>query len=285
MAMALLWHWVRVNGMQEGRDWMCRILSADDEHGKLSEVLRARLTLGIGILACYQGEGVLSVQLIQGALDTLTRNSAWRSVAQGRWALGFAMYGKGELDEAIVILKESLEFFDTHGHRWWCAAVLNLLGFAYCAVGDYEAALAAFERNDEIWTAFADGDNYVHLELGFARVAWRRGELARALEIYCRCVRGFPDREHRRGVAYAIEGLARVKVAEAQWELAAQLFGVAGRMREELSLTLDAVDMRDHEVCVEELSRALGDRLSSEWHIGYSVAPRESVDWVLERVA
>lgn len=285
IASSLTWFWIRTNCMQEGRDWMERILAADREFQSLTRVLRARVRLAVGCLACYQDEMALSVALIRDALEELVSLSAWTAVAHGRWALGFAMYGVGEFGEAIRMLNESLLYFDEYGHSTWIAAALNMLGFAYCEVGDYDRALDMFARNDEIWTANNDRDNYAFLELGRARIAWRRGELEKAHELYARVVRTFPDREQRRGVAYAVEGLARVKAAQRQWEPATQLFGAAKRLREEMSLRQDAADLQAHEACVAALSHNLGDRMGAEWQLGYSVPPRAIVEWVLERVA
>ncbi len=93
--------------------------------------------------------------------------------------------------------------------------------------------------------------------LGF--VALRRGDLARARELF-ESSRGLSERVGWvEGVNYALEGLAAVLVGEGRFAEAAEALGGAERVRRETGVSLEPLERKVHDETLAAVRAAIGD--------------------------
>ena len=193
--------------------------------------------------------------------------------------MGFAQYLTGAYDEARELLERSLHAFESRNLVWWSGATYNLLGFTECAANNLEQAEAYFQASSEKWKATSDRIVATHNQLGLARVYWKRGEVDRSQEAYRRCMREFQGSGDTRGLAYSIEGLARVSASCGKHSLGARLMGISQKLRETQGRRLDFADSTLHRDTKSGLEKALGLRFDVEWKAGHRLSPEAGIEY------
>lgn len=275
MVTSLTWFWVGRGRVAEGIGY---VRQARQMLGEANEGTAGRLLLSEGILSCYWDDAEPAIKLLKRAIPALEPGPLATSA---RWALGFANYLTGAYDEARELLQSSLEEFERIGSAWWCGATNNVLGFTECASGHLAESERYFLASTENWRVTADRVVPTHNALGLARVYWKRGEYARAEQTYRECLHKFEAVGDRRGVAYAIEGLARVSASVERHAMAARLLGISEALRESQGRRLDYADSFLHQATRKTLEQALGSRFEVEWRVGHGLTMEAGVRYAI----
>jgi len=267
---SLTWLWVFHGGLTEGRHWVQYARARIDPNDKAA---LAQLDLSEGILACYRDEGDEAIHHIAAASELFEELGDSHGLNQTLWATGYAEFVRGNFPAAREVMTRSLAGTNPVGTGWWMAACHNLLGFTEYGENNLDQAESHFHASKEIWERIGERMVTSHSDLGLAKVAWSKGKLSEAEQLYKSTLQRFVQREDYRGITYSVEGLARVSVSFERFSLAARLLGAAQRLRETHHLHLDATDSRLHDEAVEVVKAKLTRRFDAEWSIGYGLNP------------
>ena len=250
LASSLFRFWEAHNMIVEGYGWLTRLLSRPSP----ANFERAAALHAAAALGSYLGEYERSGRYGREALAVFEQIGDERGTSTALNELGVLASYEGDFTEAKRLLEESLVIKRRLGDDWMTANSIMNLGLVAGWGGDHareyglhEEALALFERSGErIGIAIANHN--------LAHAAMRLGRLGEALERHVASLRLFDEIGDTDGCAESADGLAMLANAHGDHALAAQLFGLATRLREEsgtLSPTAQRAEV-EHEL---ELTR------------------------------
>ena len=269
LAGALWRFWMQRGYLREGRARLEAALTRPEAQ-EMSQA-RGDALNGAGGLAYRLGESETARRFFEQALDI-------RRALGDRWGAAMSLNNLGkvateyERDPAAArkYLEESLAILRELGDRQGFALVLSNLGETLHEQGEYEAARTLFEESLVIQREIGDAYETAQslYSLGLAATAMGDHTAARA---YLR--EGLEIRRElgdRQGFAESLESLADLSVAEApasgdpgreDLKQAAQIWGAAERLREELGSPIVPSDLPQHERYIAAAREALGEEL------------------------
>jgi predicted ATPase/DNA-binding SARP family transcriptional activator len=179
------------------------------------------------------------------------------------------------LDEAMTLQRQL-------GSKAGMAWVMESYGNLAFRQGDYERARACFEESFALNAAAGQHDYWSRVKL--AHIAARQGQWVQARSTFAEVIQGFSEARISNGVAYSMEGLAGLAVAEGQPERAVRLVGWADAIRQAIGDFRPPVEQKtvDGDVAVarSQLNEAVfaaayaeGQRLTMEQAIAYALEP------------
>ncbi len=215
-------------------------------------------------LAMYRELGHVSG--IAGALGSLAQQAYW----DGDYVTPMAW-----LDEAKTMAREL-------GSKSGQAFVMQNYGSLALRQGDYERARAYYEESIALSEAAGWYEDWAAVGLG--HVALRQGKLAEAQARFEESLRRFHEAQVSIGIAYNLEGLAGLAVAQGQPERAVRLLGWADAIRETIGDFRPVVEQRvvdgDLALIHAQLDAATfaavyadGRRLTTEQAVAYALEP------------
>lgn len=260
--------------------------------------LRAKALYWVGRMALRQGQLRPAQAELAESLDLYRGLGDRRGLALTLSDLGSVLMWQGKYSEAETALEESLAIRREFGEAWWIAQTLNNLGmtryrcgdydaassnFAEClqyfrqtgaemplawplgglgqlalGAGDYAAARPLLQESADIWRRhkFAWALAYRLNDLGL--LSWLMKDYAAARRIHAESLAISREIGDERGLAFALEGLARVTAAEGDSLHAAALVGAAAARWDTSGATLSRLEQGVHESLVERLRGELG---------------------------
>ncbi len=275
LASGLIYMSVHAGFPPEGREFVRRIR----ETLKLSERQLARLNLAEGNQACFQEDPVRGRELIRLALPVIEAGGFERQAAGARWVLGYAAYLSGEYEECVAAAEQMGSGLGAYTGRWQ-AYQRNLLGIAYCELGELDLAEEKLKLAQKSWQDLGDSIPVDFCRLSLARVAWKQGKLEHAWTEYQEVAARFGKWRDSRGTAYAAEGLGRVAADLGRFEVAARLLGGAQRICESIGLGRDYANTQATKHAEALCLRGLGSKYESEWQVGYRISPEQLPEWI-----
>jgi non-specific serine/threonine protein kinase len=252
--------------------------------GTVAPEVRAKALTGACELADWQGDYVPAVAAGEQAVAIWRTLDDGPGLAQALMSLSLALI-QVDVERAETIAAESLDLFRSLGDDRHAAAVLDCLGVAAYARGDYAAAAARMEQglplaraaNDPEFLGSLLGDlGHVSLVMGDHRRV--RAYLGEGLAIH----RAAGDRYW---IAWCLTCLAGVAV-DSQPTRAAELFGVAAALREDVGAPLRPSVEAVYAPILAKTQEALGDAaFAAAWARGHALPLEAAVAEALAIVA
>ena len=212
----------------------------------------------LGAHAELTGDFSEAARLHTEALHMAEELGLWPEVASELGWLGWTAVRTGDYAEAHEYGERALRLASEQGHRPSQALAELVLGFAARRTGDLDVAekrlqslVDAARRQDEPVLYLS----VVLEELGFTLEL--RGELDAARALHAEAFRIAREYESRRGMCWALEGLAATLLD--QPELAARLLGVAGAARAAEGHLVSPAESADIERVAAAARAAVGD--------------------------
>jgi tetratricopeptide (TPR) repeat protein len=211
----------RVEGLRSDFDACERLLTQAEALAGSSDVVRIRIDLERGRKLRSSGEGAAALPLFEAAFDRASASGHWFLAADAAHMAAIADEGvAGEWTERGLELAEA-----EPDAAYWTGPLLNNLGWRYYERGEYESALAAFER--ALAVREQDPDRPAEVEIAryavgkTLRVLGRAEEAAPLLE---QCIANSePDFYFHEELSEVYKALGRDDEAAQQAELAARL--------------------------------------------------------------
>jgi ATP/maltotriose-dependent transcriptional regulator MalT len=200
-----------------------------------------------------------------------------RAIADALHSLGQVLVSQGEFARAIPLYEEAIPLYRAIGGGL-AAFPLVSLGVAFAQGGDAGAAgepLRAGLAEHRAW-GNSWGAAFALRALGdLARAA---GDEAVAIKHLVECIAAWSVNGFRRGVAYALVGLAAVTTSRGRPEPAVRLLGAAEGLSEGYVATLWRTERAAYESTVAAARDTLGEeRFEAAWAAGRAMGMEEVV--------
>jgi tetratricopeptide (TPR) repeat protein len=263
--------WWKHGFFSEGRTWLASALAQVDE--QVPAPARAKALHGAGSLALEQHDFDAAAELLEAGLALYQELGDKRGCAWTISELGHLALYQGEDERAATRYAEGLalsrELGDTYNSAW----ALSHLGTVALRRGALDQAgemlgqsLALFQR-----LSHTAGIASVRNQLG--RVALRAGEIAKARALLKESLAIFQELGQKRNIALSLVYLAIVSSQEQQAELAAQMFGAAERLLNDIGAVLDSVDQAEYDRGVAGVRTQLDPAaFAAAWEAGRALA-------------
>jgi tetratricopeptide (TPR) repeat protein len=211
----------RVEGLRGDFDRCERLLEQAEGLAGSSEVAKVRIDLERGRKLRSSGDGAAALPLFEAAFDRARASRQWFLAADAAHMAAIA-------DERVAVAwtEQGLELAAAQpAAAYWEGPLLNNLGWHYYERGEYESALAAFER--ALAVRERDPDRPAEIEIARYAVGKTLRALGRADEaapLLEQCIANSePDFYFHEELAEIYKALGRNEEAERQAQLAAGL--------------------------------------------------------------
>lgn len=316
---AALWRFWHVRGhLSEGRRWLEEALSLDG--GEPS--LQARVLSGGAELAHSQGDLDRAEELREEALALSRQLGDEVQIGAALNGLAFVLRRRGEFARARAMHQEALELYRKLDDRWGVGRSMDLLGRAAAFQGDYAAALPQLEEGLRIWWEVGDREGIAEStavtgmaalgrgdygtarsllqkargimeELGdprgiakmtvaLADVDLNDGDHGAAQALYEEALALLKDVGDKWWMAWCLEGIAEVAVAQRRPERAVRLFGAAEALRGAIGAPrppgFRSYCERDLAAARDSLDEAA---FENTWEEGRIMSPEQAIEYAL----
>jgi predicted ATPase len=271
LASSLFRFWEAHNMIVEGHRWLTRLLARPSP----TSFARGAALHAAAALGSYLGEYETSREYGCQALSVFEQLGDERGMATALNELGVLASYEGDFVEAEGFLEASLVIKKRLGDDWMTANSTMNLGLVAGWRGDHARG---YELHTEGLTLFEKAGERIGIAIAnhnLAHAAMRLGRLDEALERHVSSLRLFDEIGDTDGCAESVEGLAMLANACDDCARAAQLFGLATRLREE-SGTQSPAPQRDE--VERELELARGRLEASEFEASRHAGRELTVD-------
>ena len=266
-----------LGNLEEAKTWSEATHSGWTDLG--NKVRLAAEPLFVARVAALQGDYDRARELASQAADLAHRGGEMTTVPGAALLMGKLAWMCGDHGEASRRLSESLDMARAQARLGAAARAQVRLALVACEQGAYDRAEALC---GEAQGSLPEGDQSgTRLALSaLARIALCRGEAARAVELYRKCLDGPMRWQHRPVGAEAAEHLAWALAADGQAEEAARLLACAAHEREDMGIVLSPVDRPYHERALEAVRQALDDAVfATAWAAGEAMGLEQALEW------
>lgn len=243
---------------------------------------RAVALICLGTVAIKQGEYARAAPFFEQSLALARETGDDQSVTVSIRSLALVELVQGNVERATEMLEESLALARRRGDRSSVVAALGNLGFIALRTGRLEAAGASFQESlalarqmrDKLWTSMS------LLNLGV--VAGAQGDRSGALRYYQESIVLCRELGNRLNAVSCLEEIGTIARDLGQTEQAAQIFGSAAALRENLRAPLMDVEREEHEPHVAAARAALGeDAFERCWSLGQRMTIDDAIAFAL----
>ncbi len=246
--------WTMQSHLEEGRVWLDRVL-ASGRIDSLPPGLRAGLFNSRGAIAFYQQDYAEARKCFQMALTLAEESSdAWGS-AFALDGLGAEAANRGDLSGAAAYSSASLSLSRAAGYAWLEAITLINLGEIARLQGQEDQAAVCYEQSLSLLRQEGDGSFTAVALINLAQLAINAENWQRARALACESLQLGVRTEQPRIIAHSLDKLAAVAAYHGDPRLAGNLFGAAGRLRDEHGISIQPADRDDY---VRMIDRARG---------------------------
>ena len=319
-----VWRYWQLRGyLNEGRDWLSQILSAEPP---LPPPWQAKTLKGAGVLAWYQGDyddaaaafetglqlyeqlddpdgianmtnnlGVLALHQgrYEEAIDMLEQSLVLRRKLDDAWGmatclnnLGAAAGRLGHNERAAGYYRESLTLSRKLGNQILTAMLLTNLGDVALEQGQDRQARALFEESLALRRQLGEKVGIGQTQMRLAQMAHQQGRREQAYRIYAECLELFAEMGDREHHIACLQGIAEAAAGDGEVQRAAALWGAAEGLREELGLPLPPGKLSELQGLQDATHARIEDGLWQQaWQIGRSLSLEQTLALARETVS
>ena len=265
LAGALGHFWVTRGTFGEGLGWLAPLLEradAGDGESLVPPDIYAKAALVRSHLAWRTGDAAVAEASAERALGRYRLLGDRGGTGRTLRILANIRVMRREYGAAGQFLEEAAELLRADNARVDLAWVLNSLGeIARVAAGDYGRAEGYYREALAIGQGAGIREGLATWQGNIGMVLLRQGRIDEAIRLIREGLGLRIALQHRRGLAVGLEEAAAVAVATDRWGEAAQLYGAAERLREELGSprAADPADDAEHRRHIDAARRRLGD--------------------------
>ena len=232
----------------------------------------------LGLVAHLQGDYQQAESRLTEGLLLLRELGDVPGVADSLNHIGRLPHVRRDWMRATGLFEEALDFYREIGDEEGVASTLNNLGLVAYDRGEYERAIHLHEESCSIHAALGTrlGSGIGRYDLGNA--LYGVCEHGRAGEAYQEALRLLLGAGDKALIAFCLEGLGRVALAEGQPERAIRLWGAADKLRSAIQAPLPPPDRPLHERTAAHARGALGESaFQAAWEAGQRMTLEEAV--------
>jgi predicted ATPase/DNA-binding XRE family transcriptional regulator len=207
---ALSHFWYVREHHSESRMWLQSAL----ERGSATSAARAKVLVGAGRLAWFQGEFARVNTLVEESLTLYQSLGDDEGAAFALLVLGRTAVSQGNRARGETLVEESLALFRQQGNTWGIARALIVLGDGALFERDVDRAMSRFQKALDIARDLEDAEGVALSLLYLGRAAHMRGDDARSNTLLEESLVVFKDSVDSRGIAEVLLELGRVARAQ-----------------------------------------------------------------------
>jgi predicted ATPase/DNA-binding SARP family transcriptional activator/Tfp pilus assembly protein PilF len=291
-------YWSIRGYLDEGLDWLRRLLESAGPIGEIlpgvramalstqgylawlrgdyatartshAEALRIRTESGdsggiadslyyLGITAYRQEHYSEARELLERSLQIATERSDSAGISRVLLNLGNLAYEAQDFDEAARFLAQSLEIEQRLGNRRRIADALNNLGLVAAARGDYASAADQFRRSLEIKRELLDNYGTAVALTNLGGAVRRLGDLSQARSLLTEGLALAYRIGNRHILTFYLFHLAMLAVSDGDLERAAYLLSASVREQQEIGSSFNSPENEEYEATLRRLRSELG---------------------------
>jgi non-specific serine/threonine protein kinase len=280
-AAALFRFWERRGHYQEGCAWLRQALECAVD---APAVQRGRALNALAFLLWRADDADAARPIAEQALALLRESGTARDIGQALLNLGMIAYFREEPILAVACMEESVLFARQAESVSQVCLGLAFLGrtLLWARGPDYPRTAHVLEES----LALAEGaqGRYAagHALMTLGDLAWRKGDVERALSQWRRALGLRAALADRRGIGGSLERLAWGLAARQRFAGAVWFFAAAEAQHQALGLRLRHDEVADHARLVTAARRQLGPAFDTLWSDGRSTAPEDVVGQALD---
>jgi predicted ATPase/DNA-binding CsgD family transcriptional regulator/transcriptional regulator with XRE-family HTH domain len=276
LALALVPFWEGHSHLSEGRRWLETVLALPPL--SMTASLRARLLVGVGRLAQWQGDLDAAESYLDESLAASRAAEHRQGIAEALAWLGVVQRRRRASAIAVELLEESLRLYQEVGEAAGVAFVLLSLGVTVGNQGDARRAHALLEQSLMCYRQLGDV-RYVAITLTMLGSAARMlGEPERAAVLLREGLAGHRQVGDRAFMAESLRQLVRL-APERQPARAARLLGAAEALRDALGAALAPTNRTTDERTAATIRAQLSDaEFAAAWAAGRALTLEQAVD-------
>ncbi|MFC7387721.1 ATP-binding protein [Sphaerisporangium rhizosphaerae] len=257
MATDLLYHWKTMYLVGEGRRWL------EDGLAKVTAPCESRAwaLCCASWMAIMMGHDQAAAGMADEARELGETLDLPSLIAYASLFSGMAAVYRGEIDAAVEIYERSLAGHRAAGDERGQVLTLTRLCLTYGRKRDVERAAAAGEEAIRICDARGESWHRAYAVMALGVLAWREGDMARAVALEKESLRFNGTLDDRLGVGINLDVLAWVSAAEHDYERAARLIGALWNIWQTSGRPLLQFGhlLVYHEECEASILQALGE--------------------------
>ncbi len=253
---ALYSFWLTRGNVQEGREWLQKVLAAPGG----SASVRARALSRAGMLAFRGGDETAARASFEESLKIARQVGDGQQVATTLLGLGRLValrqgdYGAGHrLFEERLTLARELGDRQVEGGAIHCLAALARLE------GDRDRATALYERSLSLHRELGDKQTVAVEQLNLGFMTYHRGDIETAGGLFAESLRSSHERADMYVMPPCLVGLAGVALKAGDSARAARMLGAANGMLQNAGLVFDPDDQVEYDRIADAVRAALGD--------------------------
>jgi tetratricopeptide (TPR) repeat protein len=295
LAASLTMFWLQSGRLGEGRDWLVRLLAADDVESEaragtlfaeaqlaifagglhdaypfldecvtLSRALRVPYMLALalamlGSISALRGDHAAARDAGDEATELARQLPDHSVLAQVLFWRGRIAFLLGDLPGADHSWSEGLSVLSDHGDRLLVAGFIGRLGDLAYRRNDLAMARRRCEESILVWRSVGDSAGVAQELATFGRVALAEGAVDDAARYFRESLSRSKETGSRLEIPWALSGLAMASLARGQLTRAATLFGAAAALGDSVGLPLGALYPGELDARIAELRAALGE--------------------------
>ncbi|MFI7445808.1 ATP-binding protein [Nonomuraea indica] len=271
---ALRSYWIAAGLLQEGRQWLDRLLAADTE----PTVVRAGALAVNARFAALQSDLDPVAPMLEESRSLAVRFGDTGAFARISYASGLAALVKRDFEGAEASFQEAARHYrdltDLMGETY----SLMHLALTYSCLGQSDKAVELFGTCVDICESWNEYWLKASLLYVYGIEMWKQGGVARAIEMEHESIRLKQPFNDRLGIALCAEVLAWIAAQVGEFERAARLLGALREMWRSVGEPLFPYLVAYHDKCEQVTRQHLGEK---RYYKGILEGTKLGFDWVL----
>lgn len=219
---------------------------------------------------------------VERALTLLQEVGDLRYMAECLSELGRLEMLNNNIESAEKMLNEAAPLFRQLNIKSGMSGVLQSYGRIAALKGDYEQAYTNLQEAATIAEKYGYGIHHLFARSLLGYLAWYRGDITEAHEIFTETMQSFFKKKNEIGVVFNLEGMAALFVAVGKPEIASKLIGWADSMREKIGDPRPSLEQADVDKIIAACLAKMGEvAFSNAYDEGAKMTLNEAVDLAL----
>jgi predicted ATPase len=276
----LLWAgvlgWWLTGRVAEVEQWIRAAVDAVQEIGERS---RAKLLTAAAVVALEVGDDQEVRSYLEESLVLLEDLDEPVIEAVALLFLGYVLPSFGALASAQQLIEHALDELRRLDEPFYTGLATTSLGGFLCLAGDFAGARRHQEEAIGLARRIGNERLLAQSSTELAVVAIAEGQRQEARSLLDQSSRMFLMAESTEGLALTLSAFARLALVEDDPLFAAQMLGVAHRLREDSGLAIWPSYREAEQLLIDSVTARLGgERFEAAWARGCAMSPAEAVD-------
>lgn len=276
--------WDRHGDLQEGSRCLQQLLAHPEN--STPTPARAMALNHLGFLTFLEGDPPTAVTRYQEALAIGQTLQDLAVIAQSCASLALVLTGMPQPEQAQPYIEQGLAAARALADRKQIYAILFYDAWLAMVQGNHQRAHDLLEESTSLMRAEGDLVRLGPALWLLGHLYWHERDYAHALAAFRESLILRRDLKSRRGIAYAIDGIAWVAAVTGQAAVAARLFGAADAHFTAMNTHFHPVEQPTHDAAVAAARAALGaECFAAEWEAGATLMLEAATELALQVTA